>query len=112
MRTVPVLYGDRAAPSAEQQQLILYGSVDYWLRQGIDLQLRYDFLDPYYRYRAPGATKAEKVEEDERSRISLGADALLTPFLSASAHYHLQQSAPQDLRGNTDTFILALHAFF
>lgn len=97
---------------AEQQQLILYGSADYWLRQSIDLQLRWNFLDPYYRYRAPGAAKIEKVAEDERSRISLGADALLTPFLSASAHYQFQKSVPQDVRGNTDSFVLALHAFF
>lgn len=98
--------------TAEQEQLVVYGSLDYWLRQGINLRLRYDFHDPYFRYRAPGAAKAEKMAEDERSRISLGADALLTPYVSASAHYHLQKSVPQDLRGNTDSFILALHAFF
>jgi hypothetical protein len=101
---------DKAA--AEQQQLVAYGSLDCWLRQGLNLRLRYDFHDPYYRYRAPGAAKAEKLEEDERSRIRLGADALITPFVSASAHYHLLKSIPQDLRGNTDSFVLALHAFF
>ncbi len=40
------------------------------------------------------------------------ADALLTPFLSVSAHYQFQQSVPQDLRGNTDGAVVALHAFF
>lgn len=98
--------------TTEQQQLVAYGSVDYWVRPGVNLRLRGDFHDPYYRYRAPGAAKSEKLAEDERSRISLGADALLTPFMSASAHYHFQKSIPQDLRGNTDSLILALHAFF
>jgi hypothetical protein len=101
---------DRSA--SEQQQLVAYGSLDYWVRPGVNLRLRGDFHDPYYRYRAPGTARAEKLAEDERSRVSIGVETLLTPFMSASAHYHLQKSIPQDLRGNADHLVLALHAFF
>ncbi len=98
--------------SAEQEQLVTYTSVDCWVRKGLNFRLRYDFHDPYFRYKAPGATKAEKLAQDERYRLTVGMDALLSPNLSTSAHYHVQKSVPQDLRGNTDSFVLAVHAFF
>lgn len=102
----------RDSGPGEQQQLILFSSLEYWCRQSVNLRLAYDYLDPYYQYRAPGADKAEKVKEDEKSRLVLGVDAFLTPFLSASARYQFKKSIPQDLQGNTDAFTLALHAFF
>jgi len=97
---------------AEQQQLVAYANIDYWVQQGLNLRLRYDFHDPFYRYQAPGGDIADELAEDERSRLTLGAEALLTPNLSASAHYHYQRSIPQDLRGNADSAVLALRAFF
>lgn len=97
---------------AEQQQLVALAGADMWLQEGLNLRLRYDYHDPYYRFQAPGATKAETIDEDERSRLTVGAEALLSPNLSASLHYHRLQSVPQDLRGNSDRAVAALHAFF
>lgn len=102
----------RDSGAGEQQQFILFGSLDYWHRQGLNLRLVYDYLDPYYKYRAPGAAKAENLEEDEKSRLTLGVDAILTPFLSASAYYKFKKSVPQDVQGNADALTVALHAFF
>lgn len=96
----------------EQEQLVAYSSADMWIRGGLNLRLRYDYHDPYYRFQAPGTAKAEAIDEDERSRLTLGAEALLTPNLSTSLHYHRLQSVPQDLHGNSDRAVAALHAFF
>ena len=52
------------------------------------------------------------IEEDERSRLSLGFDAFLTPFLSLSAYYRSKDSVPQDVQGNADDFVVSLHTFF
>ncbi len=84
-----------------QNQFVALGSLEYWLRQSINIRLAYDFLDPY-----------DDIEEDEKSRLFLGFDAYLTPFLSASASYKMKQSIPQDKSGNADIFTVALHGFF
>ena len=84
-----------------QDQFIAYGSINYWMRQSVNFRVAFDFLDPY-----------DTVEEDERSRVSIGLDGFLTPNLTASAFYELKKSIPQDSKGNTDALTLALHAFF
>ena len=63
--------------------------------------LAFDFLNPY-----------DDLEEDERSRVTLGLNAFLTPYLETSATYRISDSIPQDAAGNADTFTLALHSFF
>jgi hypothetical protein len=84
-----------------QDQFIAYGSINYWMRQSVNFRVAFDFLDPY-----------DTVEEDERSRVSIGLDGFLTPNLTASAFYKLKKSIPQDSKGNADALTLALHAFF
>ena len=84
-----------------QDQFIAYGSINYWMRQSINLRVAFDFLDPY-----------DTVEQDERSRVSIGLDGFLTPNLTASAFYKVKKSVPQDAQGNADAFTMALHAFF
>lgn len=87
--------------SREQDQFIAYGSINYWLRQSVNMRVAFDFLDPY-----------DTAEEDERSRVSIGVDGFLTPNLTASAFYKIKKSIPQDAQGNADALTLALHAFF
>jgi hypothetical protein len=87
--------------NGDRDQFIVYSSLNYWWRQSVNFRLAFDFLDPY-----------DVVEEDERSRLSIGLDGFLTPNLTASAFYKLKKSVPQDTRGNADVLTLALHAFF
>jgi len=94
---------DRLSESGEsnRDQLIAYGSINYWTRQSINLRVAFDFLDPY-----------DEISEDEKSRVSIGLDGFITPSLNASAFYKLKKSIPQDTQGNADVLTLALHAFF
>ena len=78
-----------------------FTSLNYWTRQSLNFHLSFDFLDPF-----------DDVEEDEKSRITLGVDAFLTPYLQASAYYKIKDSIPQDIVGNADALTLGLHAFF
>lgn len=82
-------------------QFVAFTSVDVWLRQAINLRVAFDYHDPF-----------DAVEEDERSRVTLGVDAFLTPFLTGSVAYHLRDSIPQDPAGNTNGLVLSLHAHF
>lgn len=86
---------------ADNDQFIGFASLEYWHRQAINFRLAYDYLDPF-----------DAIEEDERSRLTIGVEAFLTPQLTASATYKLKESIPQDLQGNADAFRLAAHAFF
>ena len=85
----------------DRDQFVGYASLEYWCRDAVNFRLAFDYLDPY-----------DALEEDERSRLTLGADAFLTPNLSASASYELKESIPQDLQGNADAVRLAVHSFF
>lgn len=85
----------------DNDQFVAFTSVDLWLRQAINLRAAFDYHDPF-----------DDVEEDERSRVSLGIDAFLTPFLTGSVVYRLRDSVPQDPSGNADGFALSLHAHF
>lgn len=86
---------------ADNDQFVGFASLEYWHRQAINFRLAYDYLDPF-----------DAIEEDERSHLTIGVEAFLTPQLTASATYKLKESIPQDLQGNADTFRLAAHAFF
>jgi hypothetical protein len=87
--------------SRKQDQFILFSSFEYWHRKSVNFRLAFDFLDPY-----------DDLEEDEKSRLSLGVDAFLTPNLVASAFFKLKDSVPQDVAGNAHALTLALHTFF
>ena len=52
------------------------------------------------------------IDEDERSRVSLGAIAFLTPTLMAGIHYRIKESVSQDVEGNSDALTVALQALF
>lgn len=82
-------------------QFVAFTSVDVWLRQAINVRLAFDYHDPY-----------DAIEEDERSRVTLGVDAFLTPFLTGSVAYHLRDSIPQDAAGNRNGMVVSLHAHF
>jgi hypothetical protein len=84
-----------------RDQFIGFASVEYWHRQAINFRLAYDYLDPY-----------DTLEEDERSRVTVGVEAFLTPQLTASASYKFKESVPQDTQGNADALTVAAHAFF
>ena len=92
---------EQTAKENEQDQFIFFGSLNYWARESLNFRLAFDFLDPF-----------DDVEEDEKSRVTLGVEAFLTPYLQASAHYKLKNSIPQDIPGNTNALTLGLHAFF
>jgi len=87
--------------AVEEEQFTAYASIEYWYRQAVNFRVAFDYLDPF-----------EEVEEDERSRLTVGFDAFLTPTLTAGAYYRLEESVPQDTPGNTDGLVLSLHAFF
>ena len=86
---------------ADREQFVAFGSIEYWYRQSVSLRLAVDYDDPY-----------GDIDDDERSRVSLGADAFLTPTLMAGVHYRIKKSVPQDVEGNSDALTFALHAFF
>ena len=87
--------------AVEEEQFTAYASIEYWYRQAVNFRVAFDYLDPF-----------EEVVEDERSRLTVGFDAFLTPTLTAGAYYRLKESVPQDTPGNTDGLVLSLHAFF
>ena len=91
----------RESGATDQDQFILFTSLEYWCRQSVNVRVAFDYLDPY-----------DRVEEDERSRLSLAVHAFLTPSLEASATYRLRASIPQDVQGNADGLTLGLHSFF
>ena len=86
---------------ADRDQFVGFASLEYWHQQAINFRLAYDYLDPH-----------DSIEEDERSRVTIAAEAFLTPQLTVSATYKLKESIPQDTQGNADAFRLAAHAFF
>ena len=83
------------------QQFVFYSSADLWLRESLNVRVAFDYWDPF-----------DGISEDERSRISVGVNAFLTPSLEASAYYKLKESVPQDVPGNADALTLSLHSFF
>ncbi len=85
----------------EQDQFLFFTSLNYWHQHSVNFRVAFDFLNPY-----------KDIEEDEKSRATLGVHAFLTPYLEASAFYRLRDSIPQDVQGNVNTFTLALHSFF
>lgn len=85
----------------DNDQTVAFASADMWWRQAVNLRLAFDYHDPF-----------DRVDEDERSRVTLGADAFLTPFLTAGAYLHLRDSVPQDSAGGADGLTLSLHAHF
>jgi len=91
----------RESGAGDQDQFVFFSSLNYWVGQSVNFRVAYDYLDLY-----------DDVEEDEKSRVSLGFDAFLTPNLQASAYYKRKQSFPQDVQGNADALTLALHCFF
>lgn len=106
LRTGPLTWTGEAdlvseSGAARNDQVVLFASADAWLRQAVNLRLAFDWHDPY-----------DAVEEDERSRVTAGAEAFLTPFLSASLYYHYKSSVPQDTQGNADALTVGLHTFF
>ncbi|HCL28281.1 MAG TPA: hypothetical protein DIC52_07580 [Candidatus Latescibacteria bacterium] len=90
-----------SAGGVDNDQFVAFTSLDLWLRQSINLRAAFDFHDPY-----------DDLSEDERSRVSIGVDAFLTPFLTGSVVYRLRDSIPQDPTGNADGFGLSLHTHF
>ena len=86
--------------AVDEEQVAAFASVEYWHRDAVNVRVAYDFLDPY------------EIGEDERYRLTIGAEAFLTPSLTAGAYYRLKESVPQDVQGNRDGFVLSLHSFF
>ena len=84
-----------------QNQLVAFGSMELWLRESINARIAFDFLDPF-----------DNVPEDEKSRLSIGFDAFLSPELVADVHFRLKNSIPQDPTGNSTTVTTSLRAFF
>ena len=106
LRTGPLTWTgevDRISDSGgiDNDQVVGFASLDFWYRQAVNVRLAFDYHDPF-----------DGVDEDERSRVSLGFDAFLTPFLSASAYYRSADSVPQDMAGNADRLTVSLHSFF
>ena len=85
----------------DQRQFVAFSSLEVWLRESINVRVAYDYLNPY-----------DSIEEDERSRVTIGVDAFLTPGLAATARYRLKNSIPQDVGGNANGLTFGLHAFF
>ena len=92
---------DNESGGLERDQFVAYSSLEFWYRQSLNFRLAFDYHDPY-----------DTVEEDERSRLSIGVDAFLTPSLTAGAYYRIKEGIPQSAQDNTDVFVLSLHAFF
>lgn len=87
--------------AADNDQVVLFASADWWLHRAVNLRLAYDFHDPF-----------DAIGQDERSRATAGVEAFLTPFLSTSLYYRHKRSVPQDVPGNADALTLGLHTFF
>ncbi len=87
--------------AVDEEQLTAFASIEYWHRDAVNVRVAYDFLDPF-----------DAVEEDERYRLTVGAEAFLTPSLTAGVYYRLKESVPQDVQGNRDGLVLSLHSFF
>ena len=76
-------------------------NMELWLRESINARIDFDFLDPF-----------DNIPEDEKSRLSIGFDAFLSPELVADVHFRLKNSIPQDSAGNSNTVTTSLRAFF
>lgn len=91
----------QAGDGVDNDQLLAFTSLEYWYRSAVSARVGFDFHDPY-----------DAVEQDERSRLSIGLDAFLTPFLTAGIYYRSRDSIPQDVEGNADALTVSLHTFF
>jgi hypothetical protein len=87
--------------SPGSQQFVFYSSAELWLRESLNVRAALDYWDPF-----------DEISEDERSRVSVGVNAFLTPSLEVSAYYKMKESVPQDVPGNSDALTLSLHSFF
>ncbi|MEE2658055.1 MAG: hypothetical protein VX733_06075 [Candidatus Latescibacterota bacterium] len=85
----------------DNDEFVAFTSVEYWFNSAVNFRASFDYVDPY-----------DAIEEDEASRLTLGCDVFLTPFLSATAYYRMRESIPQDIRGNSDGISVGLHGFF
>lgn len=93
---------DRPAASGETiRQLAVFSSLNVLLRRGVNVKLSYEFLDPN-----------DDVDNDERTRFTVGLEPFLTQFLQVRLFYRFNDSIPQRPAERADEVVLELHLFF
>jgi hypothetical protein len=84
-----------------KRQLASFLETDVEVYRGVNLRWVYDFLDP---------NKA--IGENQRTRVSVGAQWFVTPFVELNLFVKFNDSVPQRPEERTDFLIGELHLFF
>jgi hypothetical protein len=93
---------DRAAENGDTiKQLAVFSSLDVLLTRGVNFKLSYEFLDPN-----------NDVDNDERTRFTVGLEPFLTQFLQFRLFYRFNDGIPQRPIERADEVVLEFHLFF
>ncbi len=93
---------DRAAASGETvKQLAVFSSLNVLLMRGVNVKLSYEFLDPN-----------DGVDNDERTRFTVGLEPFRTQFLQLRCFYRFNDSIPQRPTERADEVALEFHLYF
>ncbi len=93
---------DRVAASGETiKQLAVFSSLNVLLTRGVNFKLSYEFLDPN-----------DDVDNDERTRFTVGLEPFLTQFLQLRFFYRFNDGIPQRPIERADEVVLEFHLFF
>jgi hypothetical protein len=71
------------------------------LTRGVNIKLSYEFLDPH-----------DKVDNDERTRFTVGLEPFLTQFLQLRLFYRFNDGIPQRPIERADEVVVEFHLFF
>jgi hypothetical protein len=93
---------DRVAASGDTiKQLVVFSSLNMLLTRGVNIKLSYEFLDPH-----------DEVDNDERTRFTVGLEPFLTQFLQLRLFYRFNDGIPQRPIERADEVVVEFHLFF
>lgn len=90
-----------AASGVTTTQLAVFSSLNVLLVRGVNFKLSYEFLDP-----------DTDIDENERTRLVIGIEPVITQFLQVRLFYRLNDSIPQRPAEAADEVRLEVHVFF
>lgn len=90
-----------AATGETTKQFALFSSLNVLLVRGVNFKLSYEFLDP-----------DDDVDNDERTRLTIGLKPFLTQFLQLRIFYRINDSIPQRPAEGADEVYVEFHLFF
>jgi hypothetical protein len=85
----------------KKPQVVTYSELNYEIVDGWNIKIAYEYFDPN-----------RDIDENERDRIVIGIEPVLTSFVHLQLFYRFNQSIPQNIPQNADEISLRLHIYF